>query len=186
MNQRTFLFLAILLSSIIHLQSSCVKNHPDPKPKELPPITTEGRNTIGFLLNGEVWLPGGGGIGSPDKEFVLDTFSNVLMLLAYYRNTKEGVSIQSLSLLINWPEHRCYTSDSLNLFKNSDRIIFSDYNLDGVCIDFIEVHGFLIKILHCNLSDQIISGTFELTIENECGDIYEITEGRFDARFRYF
>jgi len=186
MKRQTFYYIVILLASIIHLQSSCVKNNSEPKPKELPPITTEGRNTIGFLLNGEVWLPGGGGIGSPDKDFVLDTFSNVLMLLPYFRNTREGVSIQSLSLLINWPEHKCYFSDSLELFKSSDRIIFSDYNLEGDCIDFIQVHGFSINILHCNLSNQIISGTFELTIENECGDIYEITEGRFDAGFRYF
>ena len=42
------------------LVSACFKyEKPEPIPEEpkLPPITLDGKNTIGFLLIGEVWLP---------------------------------------------------------------------------------------------------------------------------------
>lgn len=38
---------------------------PTPEPDVLPPITTEGLNTAGCLVNGEVWLPKPGGMFKP-------------------------------------------------------------------------------------------------------------------------
>lgn len=185
MKPRTIFYLVILLSSIIHLQSSCVKNHPDPKPKELPPITTEGRNTIGFLLNGEVWLPGGGGIGHPDKDFVLDTFSNLFLVNVYYQSRTNPDDRQDFALRMEWPEHECYSGER-TIFSPVNSRVLSDFLLNDNCIRFTILKSYKINILKCDLGQQLLSGTFDIEIENECGDIYEITEGRFDARFRYF
>jgi hypothetical protein len=185
MKPRTIFYLVILLSSIIHLQSSCVKNHPDPKPKELPPITTEGRNTIGFLLNGEVWLPGGGGIGHPDKEFVLDTINNIFFIKTYYDTRNKPIIRQDFFLRVNLDIPNCSLGSKI-INEPSGNRFFIDYNFENNCIDFIHYREYKVEIIYCDLNLNIISGTFELTIENACGDIYEITDGRFDARFRYF
>lgn len=187
MKRQTLFYLTILLASIIHLQSSCVKNHPDPKPKELPPITTEGRNTIGFLLNGEVWLPGGGGIGRPDKDFVVDTTQqgfDFFSISAYKKTSNDSANLQNFAFRVILPSNESKLGESI-----LDSIIgakyFTDYGLSE-CIDFEKVKKYKIEISFFDSVNQIISGTFELEIENECGDVYEITEGRFDGIFRYF
>jgi len=185
MKRQTLYYISILLISIIHLQSSCVKNNSEPKPKVLPPITTEGRNTIGFLLNGEVWLPGGGGIGRPNKDFVMDTLSDVFRINTFFQSRSNSDDFQSFNLRIDWPTSNCIVEDSAN-YKQNGGIIFSDYLNSNNCIDFYNLNSSSIIISFCDFEQQIISGTFELEFENECGDVYEITEGRFDARFRYF
>ena len=52
--------LLLLLLSIITSCNKCKKKE-DPPPKidttVLPPATTTGENTMGCLINGEVWLP---------------------------------------------------------------------------------------------------------------------------------
>ncbi len=179
-------YLLILLAGIIHLQSSCLRDRDEPKPKELPPITTGGRNTIGFLLNGEVWLPGGGAIGSPDKEFVLDTVAGdnyELAISAYLVKNLDASTRQSISLraILNGKESLV---GSYKL-REGDYVYFFDYNHLN-CIFFENLILGTIEVLYCDLSQKIIAGTFELQVENECGEVYRITEGRFDGRFRYF
>jgi len=48
------LLLSIIILSTI-LAVSCQQE--EIAPPELPPITQEGANTFGCLINGEVWLP---------------------------------------------------------------------------------------------------------------------------------
>lgn len=86
---------------------------------------------------------------------------------------------------LEWQEHECNQGE-IQLYKIGERDIFFDYNLSNDCIIFNRTNHYFIDIIFCDLENQIISGTFELEIENECGDVYEITEGRFDAPFRYF
>ncbi|MEJ7672136.1 MAG: hypothetical protein WKF59_05380 [Chitinophagaceae bacterium] len=46
---------------------------PPPVTEELPPVTQEGKNTCGFLVNGKVWLPKGRvGNGSPNLKVWYD------------------------------------------------------------------------------------------------------------------
>lgn len=44
----------LLLLIILCVLMGCKKDMPS---KNLPPVTQEGRNTAGFLLDGEVWVP---------------------------------------------------------------------------------------------------------------------------------
>ena len=53
---KSIIFSILLLASI--LQFSGCGLLPTPK-EELPPITQEGKNTFGCLVNGKVWLPKG-------------------------------------------------------------------------------------------------------------------------------
>ncbi len=170
---------------MLHFQSSCIRDRDEPKPKELPPITTEGRNTIGFLLNGEVWLPGGGAIGSPDKEFVLDTQSNIFLISTYFDNRSTVKSRQELYVKCNWFGNKCSIGD-IDMISEVGPVYFRDVSVGKLCQIFNKLNSYQITITYCDLANRIISGEFELEIENECGDVYRITEGRFDGRFRYF
>jgi hypothetical protein len=58
--KKYYFILALILLS----QTACKKDKhingtgtPPPQQQQLPPITTEGKNTFGCLVNGEVWLP---------------------------------------------------------------------------------------------------------------------------------
>ena len=51
--------LFVLLSFLIFI--SCDDLFPDPPPPTLPEITTEAKGTFGCYINGELWLPKGGG-----------------------------------------------------------------------------------------------------------------------------
>ncbi len=183
----TSLYLFLIFVSIIHLQSSCIRENTEPKIKELPPITSEGKNTIGFLLNDKVWLPGGGAIGRPDTDFVLDTFSHTFRILAYFkdRQSSDPINRQDFILISAWPENICY-SGKIPLNQTSGTYYLQDYTLTGDCRQFKKINFSEVNIIFCNLEDKIIAGTFSLEIENECGNVYNITEGRFDAKFRYY
>jgi len=130
-------------------------------------------------------MASGGGIGRPDKEFVLDTFSNVLFIKSYYDNRTTPKIRQSFFIYIDWPENLCYNG-TRSIDEQTMNRILSDYSLSDDCIDFKNIKSYNVNIIFCDINNQIISGSFEMEIENECGDVYEITEGRFDARFRYF
>ena len=181
----TSLYLLLILVSIIHLQSSCIRENTEPKVKELPPITSQGKNTIGFLLNDKVWLPGGGAIGRPDIDFVLDTFNKAFRVICFFEDIKSPTIRQDFLLLVDWPEYTCYSGINNIIEPNGNRFL-SDYTLQDTCINFSQVNLYEVNILYCNLNDKIISGTFSLEIENQCGDTYQITEGRFDAKFRIY
>ena len=63
---KNFLILTLLLFPILFTNcgpDSIIK--PTPEPDVLPPVTTQGLNTAGCLVNGEVWLPKAGGPFDP-------------------------------------------------------------------------------------------------------------------------
>jgi hypothetical protein len=46
----------LLISTVIFLAASCNKDDTPPPEPELPPLTTEGLNTLGCYINGEPWV----------------------------------------------------------------------------------------------------------------------------------
>jgi hypothetical protein len=62
MKFKTIFNSALILGLSLFL-TNCGPESPfiEPEPEELPPITTEGLNTAGCLVNGEQWLPKPGG-----------------------------------------------------------------------------------------------------------------------------
>ena len=55
---RTYLFLSL---AVVLLTAACTKDGPE---ADLPATTQEGKNTAGFLLNGQPWLPKGSILGT--------------------------------------------------------------------------------------------------------------------------
>ena len=59
---------------------------------------------------------------------------------------------------------------------------FYDYNSNS-CPDFDTYISGFIDIQHLDTEENIISGYFEIILDNGCGEILEITEGVFDTGY---
>src|SRR6187399_2004504 len=153
------ILLHIFLFSLLLLGNSCKKNNAD---EELPPLTFEGKNTIGCKINGEVWLPkgitNGSGITYPTSGGYFQT--------AFF----PGVYI---------------------LNKNTGGIHFGTgqihnygyYHTDGKTYFTDSLHNGWIDILKSDSVNKIISGRFEFDGYNSTDSkVYKITEGRFDYK----
>lgn len=142
-----------------------------PKEPELPPITTEGKNTFGCLVNGEVWLPKGG-VNSTDLNFFLTNIST-FNLQAFRDNQRESIQLYLID---------CCKEDSLMSF-NRYPANSATYSKNGCFIETDSLSG-IINILKFDRSKFIIAGTFEFTVWNDECDTIKVTDGQFDIKYR--
>ena len=180
--QKTVYTLCLFLSL---LSFSCEKQgllNPEP-PDELPPATTEGANTFGCLVNGEVWRPyvEGANIWESALNVKHDRWwpdCDQLHIGATRKYFGEDSLYQSIVINVWCPEL------GVNNITPT-RGVFLDFYLDPSCSYRYHVDTlspYLIDITRLDTENNIASGTFEFTaINNECQDTLRITEGRFDA-----
>jgi hypothetical protein len=144
---------------------------------QLPPITMEGKNTFGCLVNGKVWLPDGSKFADP--------------VIAFYDSStltqRWALDISSINVdhdsgfLLSVIDNSILMDHEYNL---NDTITYAYYR-NGACVyeDSHVVEGRL-KILKIN--PQIVAGTFEFTSFNpSCGDTVKVTKGRFDIAITF-
>lgn len=153
---------------VLFLITSC-ESLINPEP-ELPPITTEGKNTFGCLVNGEVWLPKGG-INNPKLNVSLSN-SGEFELQAFRDADRETIQLYFIDCC----------DENLNSEINSFPFSAAAANL-GDCFFETDSSAGHFEILEYSPRDFIMAGTFEFTIEDEC-DTIRVTEGRFDVRYR--
>ena len=165
-----------LIAALLTLLPACEKEPLDTL-DELVPATQEGANTLGCLIDGEVFYNRGGGFGAQDISATLATIpyerigvvgkdlSNSDMpksIRVEIRDIKEGISSHQLSV-------RAY-SEGRGTTRN-------DYVIDirqpsNVTVD------------HLDIIQRIISGTFNFTVvDTLTQDRKVITDGRFDVRY---
>jgi hypothetical protein len=151
---------------------------------ELPPITTEGKNTFGCKVNGAVYLPKGGALqgGSKNADIVYESDTAKLVIGTRNFDADQSVLIE----LFDTPDfdvaHNEYvlTNEKYRVYYRED----GDCNNCGCQYDIVET-GFL-KLLRYDKQENIISGTFEFTARSpnsNCQPAIKITEGRFDMPF---
>ena len=173
--------LWLLLLALCSIFAACKKDHPSKTELEkLPPATQTGANTFGCLLNGNLYIPGGGGV-----------FENVLSV--QYDPTFQGGNLsirakkiitgtQTISITLN--------GDSINTVGNYPLLLHSKFNVvysdqlgcafhtyyDSPILGYLDVRKF-------DNSNRIISGTFSFKVTTStCGTI-DGTDGRFDVKF---
>lgn len=159
----------------------------DPNPP-LPPITTEGLNKLGCLIDGKVYvssIPPGGGI-SGLRSFYLgfDTITRIIAL-----NTNWVTNDHSRNQNLNF--RMCTLAKDINFclqgrdggvpishyseFKNGIREYYIDYSLPS---EF--------NITHFDSTNYILSGTFSFYLVDSLNkDTLVVTKGRFDGKFRF-
>ncbi len=175
------ILLTVFFCSCISLEN-CTLSDNDPKPKteleKLPPVTQEGKNTFGCLVNGKAWytnstIDAGGDyqLGSLYLYGIQDTPSQGISLNLREESSDPLISTGTYSLLPS-ALYSPYVS-----FRYSSNCIYggTDYP-NSVIFGALTITKF-------DKVKYIISGLFEFTITHPECDTLEITNGRFDIRY---
>lgn len=141
----------------------------------LPPITQTGVGTFGCLVNGEPYFAFGGVNAQYqliDGEYFFVVGSNResgTLRSIILESTKMSIS-ESDFILGDFGENKIYSFIRLSENNLSTTLYTSDNNVGSLSITKLDQ------------TNQIVSGTFEFEILNpDDGQIYQITEGRFDS-----
>ncbi|GAA3932842.1 hypothetical protein [Hymenobacter algoricola] len=181
--------LTLLLALGILSISACKKDKNDPN--GLPPATQEGKNTAGFLLDGQPWLP----------EWKTNLSVNSPVDASWQRTVK------GRSLRFGFTRQNDSESNHLDFFVPHIRQTgtfelnqpasptLGDRNpAYGIYVMAKEVPDRLfltsptatgtLTVTRFDTVAHIVSGTFELTVqEGKSQETHSVTEGRFDLRF---
>jgi hypothetical protein len=167
------LFLAILI--LTTCCSSCELLFPKSEPKteleKLPPITQEGKNTFGCLVNGMAFA-----VTNSYDQFAMYQ-KGILQFGSDFE--KEEINQN----LIIWLE----TNFKIETYWLNSDVSNIAYYIDGIsgCTyqSFSPFSGFL-KLNYVDSTNLIISGQFEFeAVSTDCLDTIRITEGRFDMQY---
>ena len=173
------LALTVLISFLNCTKTDMEKSEID----KLPPITTEGKNTFGCLLNGKAWIPKTDG-GLFNERLSVRYEHTGLSIQANLRINDDAVR-QKLSVIAVFTDLGVYQIPPPPFGGE----MFT--NLKNKPMGTIECTSYKckpedteIEILYINTSQRIISGTFNYkNLTNRCGDVINITDGRFDVRY---
>jgi hypothetical protein len=200
---KRFLNIMLLLLLPIITGLKC-KKEPLLEPPEptLPPITTEGKNTFGCLVDGRLYLPKKG--STFKSPYVKEYYYSERISSQFYGTLKIGAerwradnepSFQHLEFVLfkrvySAGEYILYTDSTvynhdlgMNQKQSYVRYIMRDSELK---IDFdsygtINPFAGKLNILRLDTINKIISGTFWFdAVDFKTGDTVEIREGRFD------
>ncbi len=181
--KNTFL-LIFALFFITLTTSKCKKDKPNNPIDHLPPATQEGKNTLGFLLNGQPWTPQGNN-GTANLSVDVDfRFNQGIFGIAAYRiinsNNREyfGIGISDSLNFIS-------SNNSLVMGKNSlSKSRFSPNSCDMSFYDTTVFRNGELIITKLDQTNRIIAGKFNaILFQKGCGDTIKITNGRFDMKY---
>jgi hypothetical protein len=171
------LLVSLLLLSVFGGFTSCelFSNNDEPKTEleKLPPITQEGKNTFGCLVNGRALVTTntmqitaiyqGGGVQLSGGDEGKDYDKDIKIVL------NDPLVEGEIYLLTNPPSYRAQYRDEVST---------------GICLyeygDTYEGHLIFLKI---DKTKYIISGTFEFSTVTQGCDTIRITNGRFDVQY---
>ena len=181
MKNLSFLFFLLLFISCNNDDQITTPPLPEVEPiDQLPPVTMNGANTFGCLINGEAWIADnpsiivGGGDFEVDVRY--DEPDSFLVVRAQRDNsTQEDVFVFFAENIVEPGEYQLpYMESVLNDYKT-----YAYYALDTLSTRTL-------KINHLDFENKIISGEFNFTVIGQefIFDTLVITEGRFDAMYR--
>jgi hypothetical protein len=177
----------LILLFALTLTLSCCNNDNNPfsGSDQLPPETQTGANTVGCLVNGEVFLPHSQGLNQGINCFYqLDNgefFFNITC--ADFRGTiPKGVIVETRRINLQ-------VGPIYNLNKNT--IDNGDFQGGGGNYDIGASNRYFtntiktgeLKITRLDLANSIISGTFWFDAVNTSGETVKIRSGRFDIHY---
>jgi len=176
--------IILLLLTFLFVSSQCKK---DKLPAAiLPPVTQEGKNTVGFTLNGEVWVPyykccwSCDPCGEMSANYGPPSAAPNSFDLQITRQRGDKTSDLTIS--------SSGVGTITNMGNKIDSILISyrDENANGNNGDYFgPLPGSKFLINKIDFQNQIISGEFEFILLEQNGSGKEITlkDGRFDFKF---
>ena len=149
----------------------------------LPPATQDGKNTLGFLLNGQLWKPEGFN-GTANLSLYYDPlFSAGVFNLAAYKIFNTTGSRQRITFFGDTIQ----TAQKIFLPSKRFGFVFRD-NISGCDYDTTDsseniILGGFFDIQKLDKINGIFAGVFDIKIKkNGCQDI-QMINGRFDMKF---
>jgi hypothetical protein len=173
------LFIKLLIILFLFTGNSCSKKDDCENPIDcLPPLTTTGEGTIGCLIDGEVFKPGGSQWSGPTQQAFYQFVDGgyYFGLTANNRSTKKNIHIFLRNETIEEDIIFSLTIDQ----ENSN---FGEYISAAGRHRTNNVQTGEIKIINFDNHNGIVSGTFWFDAVNEDGKVVEIREGRFDMKY---
>lgn len=181
--------LLTLLLLVVLFSTSCKKKDVAPI-DQLPALTTEGKNTFGCLVNGEVFKPKGSMFAGPKLEcfyqFVdgeyhfglsasMDEKESCELYVIYVFNDGSAIEEGKTYKL----KTRTESSSASGMYTAAN----SQCKDPAIVYETNELADGELKIIHFELEKQIVSGTFWFDAVNDKGEKVEVREGRFDMQF---
>lgn len=173
-------WLALLGTAWMILLASACHKTPTPEPDpDLPPATQEGKGTIGCYINGKPWWP------KPYLAIGIDPYLRVI-----YGGLNPGTfslrGITNENILTIMVPMSAKKGDNQIWYDPFQGYIFTSYDTISFArgcgqfrLDTLKTRRLTITKLD-TIGVGIISGTFEFTAFNTCGDTLRFTQGRFD------
>jgi hypothetical protein len=173
---KTFCFCFVLF-----LFCTCKKNEVD----ALPPLTMEGKNTFGCLIDGKAYVPNGGSGYNADKAvdggYQDITWKDIKNCVWVQTNNKDG---SGMSIWLRNVER--LGDFSLNEDANLTALLPRNYGLYySSNSSYITTTKYIgkVNIVRADTVNKVISGTFEFTAYNPATKkTISITNGRFDVK----
>ena len=172
---------SFLLAFLFLNLTACKKdkdNYGNPLPQQLPPITTQGKNTFGCLVNGEVWLPE----VKPSQMFqypLTSSYQNLLFDVTAKRYLSNENILEVMTLYLNNVNGEGMYLLNTNQIPSGaygDYINYCIYVTDSTKVGNVEIIKF-------DITNKIIAGTFEMKLWKDGCDTIHITDGRFDVKY---
>lgn len=156
----------------------------DPQPaKMLPPLTQQGLNTVGFLVNDSVWLPQGNWTSTRLGGYYR---YGSFVLFGNYSVGLEAKDPQSFGMTVG-DARRGPGTYSLHVplgVALGGRTSSAGFSRRGKRFETDAKHPGTITITRLDSVQRIVSGTFEFTpIDRLSGDSVRIQQGRFDLQY---
>jgi len=184
---KNLLLILILISSV-----SCIRDDDDGTRSFLPSTSTEGKNTFGTIINGEVFIPKKEQGSLFDASNVLEAnyfYENylasegyVLNISAYNDFTRKGININFYQGIEPLQEGMTYQFQENS--PNNIHGIFTwvnDPNTQNYRGEYYtKANSGELSIIKLDTINNIISGTFWFDSLDYYGNYSEIRDGRFD------
>jgi hypothetical protein len=178
--------IPLLLAALLGL-SQCKKQDADPaRPEDqLPPATQTGQHTFGCLLNGQPWTPS---TGILNNTFVL-TYDASYLGGALQVKTKRysGSTNSTLQALTFGAANVNKTGTYAFPINGPNGVFYTDTGITSTCGEYgnpgvSSYQTGTLVISRFDLSQGIISGTFNFKLAQTGCDTLKITQGRFDYK----
>ena len=175
--KRTNILLALWMTVAFVSCDSIFAPTPDSE-RELPPLTTDGENTFGCLINGEKFFPRKEGpFDIPVKVQIDRNFNNYLSMRATdFVNEKDVyICVENVKLGFN------------NVSSLNNNTFYVGYpNCSATVSTFLnQSRENFVDVVRLDTVNKIISGTFQVYFlpAEYCDQEYHLTDGRFDVEY---
>jgi len=176
---RQLKFICILLLTLPLLSVECEDPIAEEQPYELPPITQEGANTFGCLINGEVWLPQAN--DSDDEPLdvnypIISNFDIRIQKSTSERTDEINLRLKDTSDIWEGKTYNFTKRAETILYFYHDKCLFANANVGG------QIIAGELFISRFDSGNRFVSGTFWFTAVSDCDTVF-VKDGRFDLLF---